>query len=628
MESRQTRKKIIERVMQEPLVDYELIHSHLDGSLYTVACKKAAEFCISSPELLKTCLEAPSDTEIQTEMDQVFGEMSANNVSWDKALDYHARGYSHVETIEMFKNEQLIKKQFGPVSVESFTGAWLRDYPRVKEHIESEQLLHVRGADENGIGLHWSTNKFRSKLNPSFNPEKAFEMRIGYFIVSPSNSIQMPSGSISKAVLKELEVKSMSGELLGYRFFVHPEAYTHFQALHTAGIPFVQSEQSEYIGTATSSYRSLILRNIGKNNEQKQPLPDTIPFIVKLGVTASNDNSRLLTGLEIYTSISNQVHFDSKKTHPHLWIFAETFGLTLDRVPNYPPAMNVCDVNPLDSGMIIREFPRDLLEGKCKIISFSSLMSVERLQHPANVLNDSEDCRLPLIYEIINAAIEKGTVQSTFEFIQKYLIDDVLRALEPVVFMDRLSLALHAQNLCLVLDNDNLPIGVAIRDHGDIRRTERYLETYTWFYRYHVFIKLLNVLTFSRDFYLPPIFGAPTQIGSNKPLKERSMHYYLQSKLAQASSTTRVAKTMLEKSSITFCEYEELLRILDGGFLNVLSKYFDPHQISKLQVAGTLPSAEVGSAKEKTLFEINQELMMSKREIPLSDYHPHPLIYE
>jgi hypothetical protein len=242
---------------------------------------------------------------------------------------------------------------------------------------------------------------------------------------------------------------------------------------------------------------------------------------------------------------------------------------------------------------VIREFPKELLKGMCKIFSFSALMSSERRKHPGICsLDGSIDGRLPLIYEIMNIAIKKGAVKSPVEFIQRYLISEVFNALEPIVFEEGLSVALHGQNLCMVFDNDHLPIGFAIRDHGDIHRVNRYLETYTWFYRYHVFIKLLNVITASDNYHLPPAPGAPIQIGHAKPLKERSLNSYFHSQA--------MAEPTLKKLSITFEEYKTLLSQLDEKYLSLLSTYFDLKDIEL--VDGSLPSAEIGSAAERPSF--------------------------
>ena len=378
-------------------------------------------------------------------------------------------------------------------------------------------------------------------------------------------------------------------------------------------IPFIQPDRSEYIGTPTSSYRSWAIRRVVEKDNTVYPEKDSIPFIVKLGVSSAHDSTRLLSECEVKRSIQAQVHFNQIKIDPGLFIFQENFGLCLKNIPRYPPATITRTTAPIGSGIIIREFPEDLLQRKCKIFSFSALMSLERLKHTEKcVLNPSVEGRLPIIYEIINNAIDKGIVQSSEEFIRRYLIFGILHILEGLIFEEGMSLALHGQNLCMVLNNENLPIGIAIRDHGDIHRIERYLETYTWFYRYHVFIKLMNVMTVSTDYFLPAISGVPVQIGFSKSLKERSLNYYLQNKINKNSFLSSKVQSIFKKISIDFKEYRMFLEILDHSYLSLLSKYFNLEGYPKLRI-GNLPSAETGSSGERKIYNLNKKLWKSKK---------------
>jgi len=488
---------------------------------------------------------------------------------------------------------------FGPVDIQPYTGEWIKDYPNLKTHIDTEQLLHVRGCDEEGNGLNWTANKFKWDLNPQYNPEKHFQMKLGYFIVPPEHIETFKSTSLSPSILSELEVISSSGQFVGYRFFVHPEAYTHFQALHAAGIPYVKSEDSEYMATPSSSYRSLVVRRV-------VPLSDTMPFIVKLGVGSPNNlnHKRLLSKSEVIKSINEQNNFNKMDSNPALWVFQENLGIVLKNIPNYP---SLEYENSIESGIIIREFPQDLLSGKYQFYSFSALMSLERLSYPGIGFEGSID-QLPIIYELINSAIENGSVKSAKEYIHRYLIINVLKALESVIFEERLSLSIHGQNLCLVIDKNNLPVGIAIRDLVDVHHVERFIETYTWFYRYHIFIKLMNVLVDHPDYYLPSLSGAPIQKGEILPILERNLKTYLTNNLCGSAS-----KTTLKNIGISFEEYNELLNCLDETFLYLLSQHFDISDICPKLTIGTLPSAEIGTPNQKKLLVLNKSIFNSKK---------------
>jgi hypothetical protein len=196
---------------------------------------------------------------------------------------------------------------------------------------------------------------------------------------------------------------------------------------------------------------------------------------------------------------------------------------------------------------------------------------------------------------------------------ERYLINGALDALEPQIFKAGLSLPLHAQNLCLVLNNDNTPRGFALRDHGDVYKKDRFVETYSWFYRYHVMIKLLNVITKYSEDELPPIPGSPTQFGYTEPLTERSTYQYIEkpvlSRIELLSASKFIgARRLVDEHTITFSEYTQLLEIMDEKYLAMLGQYFD---LEKAGIALTklhIPAAEVGSAGEQELMKLNELL--------------------
>ncbi|HEV8052542.1 MAG TPA: AAA family ATPase, partial [Parachlamydiaceae bacterium] len=612
LEAVRSRKAVIKRIKKEKMVNtYQLFCANHKGELGLVAEKQDDTFQILSPKYFN-CLKLPSEAKIQAKMNAACNPM--DDIPLYKAIEYKALGLTHSEGIAQYKKEKDLSLFSGPIVTQPFSGDWLRDFPHVLEHIDSEQLRHVRGVDEKGRGLHWQTNKFAWKLNPQFNPEARFQMRIGYFIIP--NAQEITASTISESVLKGLKVKSETGNLIGYRFFVHPESYSHFHALHEAGIHFVKSEHSEFIGTPTSSYRSWIVRCVGE--DQISPKKGSIPFIVKLGVMQLNDTSRLLPESEVQDSVWTQFDFEKREPNPKLWMFPETFGLSLRyNIENYPP-LNICNNSSIDSGMIIREIPADLLAGKCRILSFSALMSVEGVVNPQNGLESSLGSPLPLIFDIINNAIEKGTVKSAFEFIQRYLISDIFDAWEGLL-KDTYSLPLHGQNLCLVLDSEDLPIGIAIRDFGDIGMEERYIESYSWFYRYHIICKLLNVLVDTESYYLPPIDGAPVQMGNPIPLQERNLNYYLRKKVIGMANKDGLEK-VLNNVSITFEEYQKLLKISDSSFLSLLSRIFNM-EIEPLMKDGIFPSAEMGSSQEIEMQKFNSKLFPDYNQIDALSLH-------
>ena len=384
--------------------------------------------------------------------------------------------------------------------------------------------------------------------------------------------------SLTDNVAAEFEAASDA-----YRFFVHPEAYDLFAALHDAKIPFVTPERSEFMGTPTSSYRSWLIRRVGDTSG--------IPFIVKMGV-----RERLLPKQLVLNSIQAQIRFDlmEKDELSRLLLFKETMGLSLKNIPGLEG----------DCGVIVRELPQELLAGECTIVSFSALMSVERTK---------QENRVPLIFEVIQMAIQRGWVKSTGEFIFTYLIQGYLQAIEALHFKHGLSFAPHGQNLLLVLEKND--IRFAFRDFERIGKgcSGGYIESHSFFYGYHDIAKLLNVLTREEAEFLPPYIEAPTQIGcAEKPL-ERNLNRYL---FHIFQNDPEVSKMIL-RLSVSRREAELLRQLLDRQYLFLLSQYFDT---DKAGVHLPFPSAESGSSGELTLQKWNQNLWKYRRLRPLPDH--------
>lgn len=638
------RSKLLGRVKKYPCIDdYRLLHTDEQGALRAVARKHGNVFEVFSEGLLKTCCRLPTPEEIESQINQVISSEYAEKVRgvipdrsrselmhWKgapllQAAEKHAMSIPSQVALEQIKEEAASKAKYGEVTIQPFTGTWLNDYPQIKDHLDSEHLLHVRSP-----GLHWQGNKFAWKLNPRFNPEATvgnasrggFQMKLGYFVVPAAQIDKFTSPSLSPGVLRELEVKNESGKLMGYRFFVHPEAYTHFKALHDARIPFVKPEQSEFMGTPTSSYRSWAIRRVLEKDGDYEPQPKTVPFIIKLGVAnSSTDSSRLLPRTAIEKSIQAQIGFDKMEKNlfkkgaigSDLLFFPESLGLVLKGISNYPPCPP-CQLEAVDSGIIVREFPKELLEGSCKIFSFSAVMSVERVKAKNQgvcALNEKEANGLeplPLIYEVMDAAIRKGLVKTSLEFIQKYLIEGYLQAIEPIAFQKGFSLPLHGQNLCIALNKDNSPLGFVIRDFEELNKIRGYIEMYSWFYRYHVFVKLLNVITFfANTDQMPAPLGAPFQIGYETRLPERNLNRYLIRKLSKGGAINAIALKRLWALKLPFRDYNELLKILDRNYVSAISRYFDIGKAGILMKDGTLPAAEIGSV-DRGMSKFNKAL--------------------
>lgn len=571
-------------------------------------------------------------------------------------------------------------KDYGQVTAQPFADSWLHDYPYVLEHVKSEQLLHVKGKDEFGVGLTWHTEKFETDMDERYSPEAVlegakrggFQMKLGYFLVPQDMMSILKAPNLSPDVLKVIEYEKDQQKF--YRFFVHPLAYDHFRVLHkNSNLLYVPPENSNLIGTPSSSYRSWVVRSVQQAEDGSWiPEANSLPFILKLGVPGSVLGSdRWLTPNEIERSIYAQmalddlppdVFFKSEAQSDNFYVFPENMGLILRNIPGYP-SKSENESTVKESGLILREFPKGMLEGKNRIFCFAALMSPERVKAGNREIGSFSKGtgELPLIYEVITATIQAGLVKTTREFMEKYFIDAYLSSIESLVFKEGFRPEPHSQNLLFVLNRDLTPKGFAYRDFGgfwvDIatrglqdkdvsvfQKTsgeshrvfkskfaieQAYIKFYSWFYRYQIMIKMLNALLklpgLQEAIPAPP--GAPYQIGKNDPLEERVLYPFIVRHINAES------KANLDKLALDIGDYKALLSKLDESFLRLLSKYFDLEKVDIQMVDGFLPSAESGSEGEHLLFRHKgflgkyrfQKLSSLSKKFPIEKL-PKPLL--
>lgn len=556
------------------------------------------------------------------------------------------------------KEVQSVEKNysFGEVKTEPFDSRWLADYPSVLDHVLTEHFLHVKGLDENSLGLTWHATKFDATAhNPLLSPEAHFQMKIGYFLI-PEEHLKVHS-TFQGIELSTAEQLFVTIEGRRYtRFIVHPDAYEHYscllkdthilkekEAITTSSLGkksllFVPAENSTIIGTPTSSYRSWVVRDM---EQQKAP------FIAKVGVPCHVLGSdRWLSEAEIERSVNCQMALDSMPQSPNwqqegsrFMVFPESLGMTITH-PDYRYA-----TVEKHSGVIIREFPKEILEGKLKVASCAALMSVE----------GAKSGKIPWICDLIEGAIKRSECKDAKEYLKKHFIENYLRAVEPIILAEGLTLEPHSQNLCILLTNREPTkiVGFAYRDHGGIWvdlasrviRNQRvdffscnmmrdvftpkgpatakalvksqgaidraYIQSYAWFYRYQVFIKLLNTVITPKakeDNWIPS--GAPHQIGLEEAIPERLLAPYwkkhtmthLQKNRSLSSHYVKQASTVEQVAKeqyfhlIPQSEAEEILKELDIHYVRHINRYFITEQLAEKL---PLPAVEGGAGKEK-----------------------------
>lgn len=472
-----------------------------------------------------------------------------------------------------------------------FDPSWLEDHPMVLDHVLSEHALHVKGLDDENEGLTWHTEKFSAtQHNAALSPECHFQMKVGYFLI-PEEHIITNSSLIPPGTRIQNQLREIIDGVPYVKFCVHPDAYEHYAVLledasvitdpekakhlHTSDFQsksmlFVTSDASSIIGTPSSSYRSWIVRD--------PSVKDSTPFIVKVGVPCQVLGSdRWLSEAEIERSVSCQKAFDNM-TPPKAWsregsmfkVFSESMGMALAH-PIYRSAYS--DGAGKYSGVLIREFPAEVLDGSMRVASAASLMSVETARRG----------ELPWICALIEGAIARGECTSAKDFLEKHFVQGYLDAIEPIVMGEGLTFEPHSQNLCVLLTPGDSPriLGFAYRDHGGIwvdlasrvQRDQRvdffacsmmrdctsavsrapstakalvkaqgaidraYVQSYAWFYRYQVLVKLFNAILEDSPTGRWSFPGKPEQIGVAEPLDERILGGYVRHKFKQLALT-------------------------------------------------------------------------------------------
>lgn len=504
----------------------------------------------------------------------------------------------------------------GSVVVEKFDSSWLSSYPMVLDHVLSEHALHVKGLDDDLEGLTWHKEKFNAtQHNPQLSPECHFQMKVGYFLIPQDQLVQKTSLLPPASHVREQIYERIGGQNY-VKFFVHPDAYEHYAPLlvdatviqdpvkaraleskdfNGKSMVFVSSQASSVLGTPTSSYRSWVVCDTAGES--------AAPFIAKVGVPCQVLGSdRWLSEAEIERSVGCQMAFDSmraslpsSKEGCRFEVFSESLGIAIAH-PSYR------DAYTKHSGLLIREFPTDVLEGKVRIASCAALMSVESARSGGR----------PWICDMIDASISRGECASAKEFVAKHFVDNYLEAIEPVVLAEGLTIEPHSQNLCIILSpgSDSRILGFAYRDHGGIwvdlasrvmhgqrvdffacnmmmdrgLSTERspqsskslvkaqgaidraYIQSFAWFYRYQVLIKLFNSTLDAGEGERWMPSGAPYQIGLKEPIPERILSSYVVKHLAKEDKTfenfhfgkrLRVDVSVIESDVASKLDYKE-----------------------------------------------------------------------
>ena len=162
----------------------------------------------------------------------------------------------------------------------------------MKEMLDEEQNLHAKGFFKEGA--------FASDIDPKFIPESNPKFPLPYYLI-PIEDAHFLEASLSKDVNDQITEIGSDGEEY-FKLFVHPESEEHYNFLK-ANYKYITQEQTEFMSSPTSSYRSLLVWNRYRQST---------PFIAKVSLDRNVIGSidRLVSGNEVARSLANQDAFD------------------------------------------------------------------------------------------------------------------------------------------------------------------------------------------------------------------------------------------------------------------------------------------------------------------------------
>lgn len=300
----------------------------------------------------------------------------------------------------------------------------------VKELLHEEQNLHNKDL--------WGASAFSSNIDPRYVPEENPKFPLAYYLIPEDDAKFLQASSLNDKVASQLTIK-ISGKK-HYKLFVHPESEDHYAFLKNA-YRYIGPEETEFMASPTSSYRSLVVWN--EANIAKKP------FIAKVSLDKNVIGSidRLVSENEVERSIANQKAFDhlgkKKLEEMKVKVFPESAGLVISKeIPGAPEKLG---------GQLIREIPDDVINSKKKWFSFSALMSPNKKPRP-------------IIMEVI-----KASGLSSYDFFDQFMVKGYLQMFEELSLKNGINFEPHSQNLCFETDINLKPTGNwVVRDFGGI----------------------------------------------------------------------------------------------------------------------------------------------------------------
>jgi predicted ABC-type ATPase len=289
------------------------------------------------------------------------------------------------------------------------------------EFLANEQRLHTK-----------SGARFRVPLPKEWLPENSPVFKLGYYLVPDEASHFLRSTGANDDILKQLTVERDGKKF--HKFFVQPTSEDYLRPIGKhPGVIYVSPAESEFVASPTLSYRSLYVKNTHEPALPPFQLKASVDTYEKAGTLTAH---RLVTSQEVRRSIQNGIaldHFNLALEKSRIKVFRETAGLNLD-------ADSFTDLLPQPIGQIVREVPKELIDGKQKYFTFAALVSPQRKEGP------------------LLLSLWKASGKSPEAFIHDEIVGGYLR-IQKTLILKGLSPQLNQQNLYIITDPDLKPTG-------------------------------------------------------------------------------------------------------------------------------------------------------------------------
>lgn len=315
---------------------------------------------------------------------------------------------------------------------------------KIKEFINSEQVL-------NNYSLYGNNAEafFRMSIEIEYLPESQNWFKLPFFLVPIDADF---SASLDEEnVFLNNNLYFIKNDKKFYPFFVHPTTANIFCMWLKNKYEFVSADNSIFFATPTSSYRTLLVKNLNTN----------LMFFAKVTLfkNVANGSRHIDWESSYYHQYQSSNIVNKNYQNDRLIFFKDiaTFGITGDK-----------DFLLSDNFKI--QF------GSKKIRTFGTI--IRKIPDSFYELNDKRICSFASYTSLINrkSYLERGVENSNLNselFIRKYIYEPLKKIILDLLFNHGIMLEFHSQNVLLEYDNNYIPTGVFFYRDFDMTSYDR-----------------------------------------------------------------------------------------------------------------------------------------------------------